>query len=108
MKVNQNFNLNFFWGGHLLVLSYAKNFGIRKAVSSGNLEELGIIWQLQIKDSVKSYIDLFSLLFQLFYLHLNLGNILTNKFWSPEQWLGTTVLGHVKKYLLTLESGAYR
>ena len=44
-----------------MVLSYAKNIGIGKAISSGNLEELNIIWQHQIKDSVKSYYDLFSL-----------------------------------------------
>ena len=32
-------------------------------MSSGNLEELDIIWQPQIKDSMKSYLNLFSLLF---------------------------------------------
>ena len=37
----------------LLVLSYAKNIGIRRAISSGNpenLKKLEIIWQPQIKD----------------------------------------------------------
>ena len=43
----------------VLVLSYLKNIGIRRAISSGNLEELCIIWQPQIKDNVKSYLDLF-------------------------------------------------
>ena len=42
-----------------LVLSYAKNIDIRRAISSGNLEELDIIWQPQIKESLKSYHDLF-------------------------------------------------
>ena len=40
---------------HLLVLSYEKNFGIRKAISSVNPGELDVIWQPQIKDSLKSY-----------------------------------------------------
>ena len=44
--------LTSFWV--LLVLSYAKNICIRRAISSGNLEELDIIWQPQIKDNVKA------------------------------------------------------
>ena len=43
----------------LLVLSYAKYIGKKRAISSGNLEEIDIIWQPQIKDSLKSYLDLF-------------------------------------------------
>ena len=46
----------------LLVLSYAKNIGIRRAISSGNPEtykKLDMIWQSQIKDGLKSYLDLF-------------------------------------------------
>ena len=34
----------------VLVLSYAQNIGIRSAISSGNNEELDIIWQPQIKE----------------------------------------------------------
>ena len=40
------------------MLSYAKNIGLRRAISSGNIEELYIIWQPQIKNCVKSYLDL--------------------------------------------------
>ena len=40
----------------LLVLSFAKNISIRRAISFGNLEELDIIWQTQIKYIVKSYL----------------------------------------------------
>ena len=36
-----------------IVLSYAKNIGIRRATSSGNPEELVIIWQPQIKGKCK-------------------------------------------------------
>ena len=50
------------------VLSYAKNIGIKKAISSGNLEELEIIWQPQIKDSLNSYLDLFHYYFNYSYI----------------------------------------
>ena len=43
-----------------LILSYVKNIGIRRIISSGNPEELEIIWQPQIKDSIKSYLKLFN------------------------------------------------
>ena len=36
-----------FFASFLLVQSYAKNIGITSAISSGNLEELYIIWQPQ-------------------------------------------------------------
>ena len=42
----------------LVVLSYAKNIGIIEAISSGNLEELDIIWQPQIKESLRSFLNL--------------------------------------------------
>ena len=41
------------------------HISIRRAMSSGNLEELDIIWQPQIKDSMKSYLNLFPLLFRI-------------------------------------------
>ena len=41
------------------------HIGIRRAMSSGNLEELDIIWQPQIKASMKSYLNLFPLLFRI-------------------------------------------
>ena len=44
----------------LLVLSYAKNIGIRRAISSGNNEEQDIIWQPQIKDNVKAISNYFN------------------------------------------------
>ena len=50
----------------LLVPSYVKNIGIRRATSSGNIEEQDIFWQPQIKDSVKIYLDPFQLLFYYF------------------------------------------
>ena len=49
-------------GPQLLVLSYAKNIGIRRAISSGNpenLKKLEMIWLPQIKDSLQGYLDLF-------------------------------------------------
>ena len=53
-----------------------KNIGVRRAISSGNIEELDIIWQFQIKDSMKSYLNLFQLLFNFFFHyvfhHINL------------------------------------
>ena len=36
----------------LLVLNYTQNNYIRRAISSGNMEELNIIWQPQTKDSI--------------------------------------------------------
>ena len=42
-----------------MVLSYVKNNGMRRAISSGNPEELDNIWQPQIKDGLKNYLGLF-------------------------------------------------
>ena len=49
----------------LLVRSYAKNIGIRRAISSGNLKELDIIWQPQIEKLSRSISLLFQLLISL-------------------------------------------
>ena len=43
----------------VFVLSYAKNIGIRRAISFGKPEELDFIWLPQIKDILKNCLDLF-------------------------------------------------
>ena len=65
VSVNKNKQIQNVHKCIILVLGYGKIIGKRRAISYGSPEELEIIWQPQIKDSLKFHPNLFSLVVKL-------------------------------------------